>query len=65
MGDAVDSASSAIDLSALTDKIVDSLDKIAGSIVEAYGDIVTVAIPVLGGSMVIMAGIKFFRRLAK
>lgn len=65
MENVVDSVSSSVDLSVLTTKIVNGLDKIAGSIVSAYGDLVTVALPVMGGAMVIFAGVKFFRRLAK
>ncbi len=61
----MDSVAEVITLDKVADKLVDNMDKIVNQMQGFVYDLLPVVMPILGISVIVGFGIKFFKRLAK
>lgn len=61
----MDAVAEVITLDKVADKLIDSMDKIVNQMQNFTYDLLPVAMPILGISVIVGFGIKFFKRLAK
>ncbi len=54
----------AIDLSSITTGLTSGFTDIGNAVLGAVGSIVPVALPIMGGMMVVTLGIKFFKKVS-
>lgn len=61
----MDTVAEVITLDKVADKLIDSMDKIVNQMQNFTYDLLPVVMPILGISVIVGFGIKFFKRLAK
>ena len=61
----MDSVAEVITLDKVADKLVDNMDKIVNQMQGFVYDLLPVVMPILGISVIVGFGIKFFKRLSK